>query len=317
MISLTIFDSLYDNNTSKRLDLNSWKEFENMIFSLSNIERKTKKGAQLISPAIYVEGTDKRRNVNVESWGKWAAIDVDDSEFSSETIEEDLKKLYGKYQYICCSTASSKKEFPKFRIMFELTENVYSEDIRPFWHALNTELNSLGDKQCKDLSRMYYIPGKYEGAFNFFFSNEGEKISPKELIEKHPIVVSEKNAINFIDRLPEKTQKRVIKCRKEHFEAKNKNKFSWVGYQDCPFVNKKLINEYKSIAYIDGSGRYSMIYKIMTSIAAIAIKNKYPITESEIVSLVKELDKDTSNRYEKRPLTLEASRAIEYAYKRM
>jgi hypothetical protein len=58
-----------------------------------------------------------------------------------------------------------------------------------------------------------------------------------------------------------------------------------------------------------------MIYKIMTSIACNAIKKNYPISEYEIVNLIRDLDRDTSNRYAKRPLNTEASRAIEFAYR--
>ena len=53
----------------------------------------------------------------------------------------------------------------------------------------------------------------------------------------------------------------------------------------------------------------------MTSIACNAIKKKYPITEYEIVEMIRQLDRETSNRYAKRPLNVEASRAIEFAYK--
>ena len=58
-----------------------------------------------------------------------------------------------------------------------------------------------------------------------------------------------------------------------------------------------------------------MIYKIMTSIACNAIKKRYPITEYEIVDLVRALDRETSNIYAKRPMNTEASRAIEFAYR--
>jgi hypothetical protein len=58
-----------------------------------------------------------------------------------------------------------------------------------------------------------------------------------------------------------------------------------------------------------------MIYKIMFGIAADAINKKYPITPSQVASLVQELDRDTSRRYQNRPLIKEAERAIEHAYK--
>jgi hypothetical protein len=37
----------------------------------------------------------------------------------------------------------------------------------------------------------------------------------------------------------------------------------------------------------------------------------------EIVELIKQLDGDTSRRYEKRPLAVEADRAVEYAYRNL
>ena len=313
MISLTIFDSLYDNKTRQRLDIDSWSAFENMLKALSKLKRESKKDAQLISPAIYKPDTDKRRNANVEAWGGWAAIDVDDHQFEGD-LEKELEKLYGQYQYVCYSTASSTEDHPKFRMVFQLNGIVHADHIRHFWHALNTELDSLGDKQCKDLSRMYYIPGDYRGAYNFFFTHPGKKIDHIELMERHQLPVKT-TAKNFIERLPEQMQKEVVKYRQETME--NAKKFSWTTYTDCPFVNKKLIREYRSIAHTDGSGRYSMIYKIMVSIASLAIKNKYPISEQEIVELIRQLDQDTANRYQKRPLDVEASRAIEYAYKKM
>jgi hypothetical protein len=119
---------------------------------------------------------------------------------------------------------------------------------------------------------------------------------------------------SFIDRLPPEMQKEVVKYRESKLKE-NKREITWNGYQDCPFVNKNLISQYKSIANTDGSGRYSMIYKIMTSIAINAVKSKYPISEYEIVDIIRNLDRDTSNIYSKRPLNTEASRAIEWAYK--
>ena len=78
-----------------------------------------------------------------------------------------------------------------------------------------------------------------------------------------------------------------------------------------------MITEYRGIAHVDNSGRYAMIYKIMCSIASNAIKREYPIQTAEIVDLIKQLDADTSRRYENRPLTVEADRAVEYAYRNL
>lgn len=315
MISLTIFKSLYENKTQNRLDLNSWSNFESLLYNLSKVERKNKKSAELISPAIYKSKSSLRRNIEVDSWGGWAAVDVDNHSFDKD-LEQELKSLYGQYQYVCYSTGSSKKSLPKFRLVFKLSKNVESKNIKHFWTALNTEMNFMGDKQCKDLSRMYYVPGTYLNAYNFFFTNDGTEIDPDNLMNKHSAFSALSVASNnFIDRLPEELQKEVVNYRKESME--NTTKFKWTTYKDCPFVNKKLVDEYQSIAYIDGTGRYSMIYRIMVSIATLAVRNKYPISAQEVVTLIKQLDQATANRYETRPLDIEANRAIEFAYKKM
>jgi hypothetical protein len=171
----------------------------------------------------------------------------------------------------------------------------------------------VGDTQTKDLSRMYYVPAIYPNAHNFIFTHRGDYLDVDSLLIKHPYDNAQ-HSTNFIDRLPPETQKRIVEQRQQEFE-KTKQNVTWNSYKDCPFVNKNLIADYKKIAWSDGSGRYSMIYKIMTSIACNAVKRKYPITEYEIVDLVRALDRETSNIYAKRPLNVEASRAIEFAYR--
>ena len=309
-VSLTLFKSVYDNKTHRTMDFSSFDEFENLLYKLAEKKVRSKKDAQLISPAKYTGGTT-RANKNVLSWAGWAAVDVDDHEFEGN-LKSELYDRFGKYRYVCYSTASSTSDLPKFRIVFPLDVHVESSSIKHFWHSLNTEIGRLGDTQTKDLSRMYYIPANYAGAYNFIFSNhDGDAINPFTLMNKYPYE-EKKNSHNFIDRLPENIQKQIIEYKRSQLENNN---VIWSGYRDCPFVNKRLVQEYVSISSIDGSGRYAMIYKIMSSIAINAIKNKYPITAFEIESLIRELDADTSKIYENRNLNMEADRAIEYAYK--
>ena len=195
-----------------------------------------------------------------------------------------------------------------------LTRAVRAEEIKHFWFALNSEFGMVGDTQTKDLSRMYYVPAQYPNAYNFIFTHRADRyLDVDDLLKRHEYNDNSAST-NFIDRLPPETQKRIIEQRQQELE-KGKQDITWNSYKDCPFVNRRLINDYKQIAHIDGSGRYSMIYKIMTSIACNAIKRKYPITSAQIAELIRQLDRDTSRRYQKRPLQTEAERALEYAYK--
>ena len=84
-ISLTLFNSVFDNKTNKRMDLTDWEQFVDLLFQLSKVKREGKRDAQLMSPAIYKPDTT-RANVNVDSWAGWAAVDIDDF-----IIEGDLK----------------------------------------------------------------------------------------------------------------------------------------------------------------------------------------------------------------------------------
>ena len=278
---------------------------EKLLYKLSDQPLASKKDAVLISPATYKPDTT-RKNDNVVEWSGWCAVDVDDYEPEGE-LKDDLIRRFSTWRFTCYSTASSTRSSPKFRLVFPLTRAVEMERIRDFWYALQTELGDLGDRQTKDLSRMYYIPGKYADAYNFIFSNGGVSIDPDELIFKHPMP-KKANLNNFFDRLPDEMQKQIIEYRKNKLDAN----YEWTSYRDCPFFPKKLEMEYRAIS---NTGWYHKMYQIMVAIAGNAIKNKYPITVSEISKMCRELDGDTGNWYKNRPLDKEADRALEYVYK--
>lgn len=309
--SLTVFNSIFDNKTDKRFDYDSWEKFEKVLYQLSTKKgykakrgEKVKNASPLISPAVYKPDMT-RANANVTAWAGWAALDVDNYTGSMD----DITKNHGNY-CVCYSTASSTVEKPKFRLVFPLTHLVPAEKIRHFWYALNKEFGGVSDEQTKDLSRMYYVPAKYPNAHNFIFTITGSILDPNELMAKH--AYSEKSGSSFIERLPDKIREAILAHRKEGMTNRD---ISWNSYRDCPFVNKKLVSEYRSIALIDGSGRYRMIYKIMTSIACNAVKRSYPISSVEVAELIRQLDMDTARIYQQRNLKTEADRAIEYAYK--
>ena len=308
MYSLTIFKNRYDNKTHRRMMFDSWEQFVELLSCLSTRE-ETKQTASLISPAVYTDGTT-RSNKHVERWGHWAAVDVDDLELKEGVVVSDyLTERFGSYDFVCYSTASSRSDNPKFRIVFNLESEVPRGDIKAFWHALNTELGDIGDKQTKDLSRMYYVPAKYVDAYNFFFVNHGEPVDVDYLIAKHPY--KEREGKSFLDRLPEEMQRAVIEHRKSQMDNTN---FSWTSYHDCPFFPRKLSVEYRTLSS-NGTGWYHKMYQIMIAIAGNAISKGYPITAREIAHLCSQFDSDNGNWYNSRPLEKEADGAIEYVYK--
>lgn len=308
-ISLTIFNNLYDNKTDKRVDLTDWDSFVRMLEKLAQIDRSGKKDAQLISPATYKPDTT-RANDNVVEWSGWCAVDVDDHKFEGN-LNAELIDRFRDWNFVCYSTASSTTDHPKFRLVFPLKGKIGSSRIRGFWHALQSDIGNIGDTQTKDLSRMYYIPGRYAGAYNFIFSHSGGKpIDPDVLMAKHPYV-EKKGGNTFFDRLPEAMQKQIIEHRKA--QAENSD-IKWTSYRDCPLFPRTLEAEYRTIS---GTGWYHKMYQIMVAIAGNAVKQGYPITAEEIRELCMDLDRDTGNWYAKRPLGKEADRAIEYVYRNM
>lgn len=309
MISLTIFKSIFDNKTDKRMDFPDFPAFEKFLYKLSDENLESKKDAVLMSPAVYTPDTT-RKNVNVIEWAGWAAVDVDDYICTKE-LKDDLVERFGSHYFVCYSTASSTIHQAKFRIVFPLTTSVERDKIKHFWFALNSELGDLADKQTKDLSRMYYIPARYAGAHNFIFSNrDGDYIDPNQLMRKH--AYAEKSNLNsFFDRLPEEIQKEVIKHRKEKLDQTD---VQWSSYRDCPFFPRNLEAEYRSIS---NTGWYHKMFQIMVSVAGNAIKRKYPISAAEISKMCRELDSETGNWYAHRPMDKEADRALEYVYKNM
>ena len=313
--SLTIFKNTFDNQTHRGMEVESWEKFEELLYHM--FDKEGRKGGRdssvLISPARYFPDTT-RSNKNVDLWGGWAALDVDDFVLSgdssisaSERLKEQLAERYGRFHYVCYNTASSTEEQPKFRLVFPLTRKVRNKELQHFWFSMNKQFDGLGDKQTKDVSRMYYVPAQYPNAYSFIFINKGVHLDPDMLMEKHSYV--EPSGKTFMERLPPELQQAVIQHRKDALEATD---ITWSGYRDCPFFPQRMAAEYRTISE---TGWYSKMYAIMVATAGNAYKKGYPISAIQIAQMCSELDIETGNWYKNRPLDKEADRALEYIYR--
>ena len=301
MYSLTIFKNAFDNKTHRRMDFETWESFVDMLRQLSEQPIAKKTDAVLISPAVYTEGTT-RSNKNVEYWAHWACVDIDDYKGTLD----DIRNRFAGTNCVIYSTASSKPEQIKLRVVFDLDRRVEAEEIKGFWFALNKWIGDLNDEQTKDASRMYYIPATYDNAYNFFYSQSGDPLSVGKLKLLHPYV--EKTGNSFLDRMSPEMREQVLEYRKSQL---TNVEYKWTGYRDCPFFPRKMVEDYKSVSE---TGWYSQMYRIMIATACNAVKKKYPITADQIASMCQELDTETGNWYENRPLTREAGGALEWAY---
>lgn len=316
MYSLTVFKSprwwdkenrfVYDNKTHRRIDFESWDKYVNFLRKLSERELNGKQDAELISPAVF-KPDSTRKNDNVTAWASWAAVDVDDNQIDGD-LESELRNKFGQWDYVCYSTASSTDDHPKFRLVFRLSGDVPHDRIRHFWYALNSELDSIGDKQTKDFARMYYIPATYANANNFFFVNNGDPVDIDYVLARWPYD-DKRNAKDFMDRLPPAWREQIIDYRKAKLDNTD---YVWTDYKDCPFWPRNLATEYMTIS---STGWYRQMYRIMIAIAGKAIDKGYPITASQIVEMCRQFDIETGKWYENRPMEVEANNALEYAYK--
>ena len=302
MKELTIFENLYDRNTDKKLGFENFNALETAFENISKNKIDKKTDSHLVSPAVFLPNTT-RANKNVVKWTGWCCVDVDNMG------ADEFQNLDFGFRCFVYSTASSKKDAPKFRVVIDLDRDVDVAEIPHFWFALNKELHGVVDKQTKDASRMFYLPANYSGAFNFFIKFNGQPIVVNELLSKYRYEVISSASTSVYDRLPQPLKNSIMRKKIGGMQKT----YSWSSYRDCPFVSKKIVRDYASIAHVDGTGRYHQIYSIMVSIASKAFKMGYPITENELVLLIKQIDADTSRKYQKRKLDVEAKNAIMFA----
>src|SRR6056300_710630 len=132
MIKFTIFKSLFDVKTHRCIELKDFDAFEQVLYKLASESKRSKKDAELISPATYKPDTT-RKNDNVVEWSGWCAVDVDDFIFEGD-LHDHLVKVFHSYRFVCYSTASSTVDLPKFRLVFPVTKAVRNGDIKAFWY---------------------------------------------------------------------------------------------------------------------------------------------------------------------------------------
>ncbi len=205
--NLTIFKSIFDNKTHRRMTFKTFDEFELLMKDLQNVEkRKPQKGerpnektAELISPAIY-SSNNTRANANVLGWSRWVALDIDDYEGSIEDVFERFKA----FRYFSYSSASSTKEKPKCRIVLPLTNFIKNEKIKHLWFAINKEFGEINVLKNKH---------------SFFEAYKESRWGAD------------------VDKMLEEFKKDKL-C---NYDIK------WSSYRDCPFVNKQLVTEYQVI----------------------------------------------------------------------
>ena len=171
--AVTFFSSRFATKTDNIFSFKSFHQLFSFFEKSSSLSFTHKEDSPLYSPAIF-NNNSSRKSSNVKSWQRVSVLDVDDH--VGKNIEEEVRERFNDVCFLCHSTASSRENHPKFRVIIPLEESVLSTDIPHFWYALNKTFGSMGDEATKDSARMYYMPGTFPGAFSFIFKETSKKL---------------------------------------------------------------------------------------------------------------------------------------------
>ncbi|MFM0231087.1 phage/plasmid primase, P4 family [Paraburkholderia sediminicola] len=182
------------DNIGKRHNL-TWPQVAGLL-QLRDIRQK--KSGKAFAPVEMKPGTTRaRENVLAISM---AVADIDsEGEKDKRTGRlvsvtkraptlDELRPRIGRYTWIAHSSHGHDPQrlggIIKYRVVFPFTRACTQAEWPEVWQGMNVLLGGHCDAQCKDLSRLYYLPScPPETAQNAFVeSNEGEYLDPDFLI---------------------------------------------------------------------------------------------------------------------------------------
>ena len=179
--AISIFENIKSVKPLEQRTLD-WDSFCNL---LAQGFESTLKDTLLFGPYKLKENTT-RGNANVEEISL-LVFDIDDPKGKSL---EEIKVLIKKYDCVIHTTWSHTNENPRYRLIIRLKSKVSPLDydsVRNNFMIFNSELSSLFDKACSDISRSYYLYCFSESnkGLATFFINQGEPLDP-DLIKLPP-----------------------------------------------------------------------------------------------------------------------------------
>lgn len=272
------------------IEKDSWDDFVMEMVEFAEEEYESKDDAMLMSSAIYGENSN-RNNDNVIGWDM-LMLDIDSGETPG-----DVRKLLKGLEFFMYNTASSSMDEPKFRIILPFTTMVDADIIPKAWYAF-VKLTGLNvDIQCKDKSRIYYLPGQYETSSRDILIHEhGEHLNVIKLIEAVDMSGYKEYVQNYID----------ISTLKNY--SKN-------NLDSCLFIKKSMIDDYLNLAPGEDQ-HYRAMYKFMLRVAGAASRWGYYIEPDHLGALASELDLKKDGRWNKqgRLWIKEAQNAVDRVY---
>lgn len=144
-----------------------------------------KKETPAFSPAHYVEGST-RAIKNVRSVG-FGVLDIDKK---APDVIATLPSLLDGVAHILYTTWSHVSHAPRWcvRVVVPFSRPVLTMEWSRFWHAMNARFAGLNDPQCKDPSRLYFVPScpAEDADKAIYHVGEGAPLDVDELLRTAP-----------------------------------------------------------------------------------------------------------------------------------
>ena len=145
----------------------------------------TKLGAPAFSPARFARDTVRaKQNVRTVEFG---VLDIDKKD---PDVIATLPGLLDGVAHILYTTWSHASHAPKWcvRVVVPFTRPVLAMEWARVWTAMNARFTGLGDRQCKDPSRLYFVPScpPEDAAKAIYHVGEGSPLDVDELLRETP-----------------------------------------------------------------------------------------------------------------------------------
>lgn len=137
--------------------------------------------ALMISPAIYEEG--QSRSVENAIGAEFTALDFDAGDWTVFAAASWCRVR--SLAHIVHTTRRSRPQHHRFRMVLPFSRRIAREEYPRVWTALDGEIPAQVDQATKDISRLSIFPHLWEGAFNWFLSEDGEPLDVDKLLAAH------------------------------------------------------------------------------------------------------------------------------------
>lgn len=304
-MEFSYYSHFYDN-LPKRSSVADWDAFVDTMRTISDVPGfKPPAGdfesdsSGLISPAIYANDGDKRRNENVVGWDM-VLMDIDDGVSDVNVVLNH----FSKYSYIVYSSPNCTKDKLKLRVCIPLNKRADRKVLSQIWFGLNEWCGGIIDQQTKDASRLFYVPARYTNRgseyTHFFVTNKGISLDWEALIDKFPSPPEQDLY---------KIKNPLLGLKRKIFQNAKGIPSMVITDPNCPFVKHWMREKY---ALTPVGGHHRAIYIFALQCCGNAEKIEYPLSVDELVDMLEQLDQLDGGYYDIKKLTDTARDALEF-----